>query len=245
MAPARRGLVLFLSTPYLMSDEPLRIVCGNANCKAGLLIKNAAKLTEVKCPRCGHVNLLRQPAPTSTPDTGDATVLFGQRRPLHPVSHPTQDRIGWLVVNDEHTATQTFALQLGTNTVGRQSQQRPATHMVITHDEYMSRPHCTVEVRIGRSGQLEYILRDGALVDEQWKPSLNGTYLNGKEPRLNQYDQLFLDDGDTIQIGETKLVLKAGNLTTSQQQATKAVEAMDYERTVVSFKRQNSTTPNS
>ncbi|WP_288427471.1 FHA domain-containing protein [uncultured Spirosoma sp.] len=228
-----------------MSDEPLRIVCGNPNCKAGLLIKNAAKLTDVKCPRCGHVNPLRQPVPPPPSfDSGDTTVLLGQRRSAPLTTQAAQDRVGWLVVNDEQTTTQTFTLQLGTNTVGRQSQQRPATHMIITHDEYMSRPHCTIDVRIGRSGQLEYILRDGALVSGNWKPSLNGTYLNGKEPRLSQYDQLFLDDGDTIQIGETKLVFKAGNLTTSQQQATKAVEAMDYERTIVSFKRQPSTTSN-
>ncbi|MBC7571338.1 MAG: FHA domain-containing protein, partial [Spirosoma sp.] len=84
----------------------------------------------------------------------------------------------------------------------------------------------------------EYILQDGALIDGIWKNSLNGTYLNGNEPRLSQYDQFFLEDGDTIQIGETKLVLKAGTSVASQKQAAQAVEAMDYERTVVSFKRQ-------
>lgn len=229
-----------------MSAEPLRIVCGNPNCRAGLLIKNADKLKDAKCPRCGYINPLHQaPSPEPPPppapfDNGEPTVLYGQRRPINPPPPPAQ--IGWLIVKDELTETQTFTLQLGTNTVGRQSDRRPSTHMIVTRDEYMSRPHCTIDVRVGRMGRPEYILRDGALVEGQWKSSLNGTYLNGKEPRLSQYDQFFLEDGDTIQIGETKLVLKTGNLAASQQQATRAVEAMDYERTVVSFKRHSSTT---
>ena len=161
-------------------------------------------------------------------------MLFGRMAVPSPPLQP--DNLGWLIVKDELTDTQTFTLQVGANTVGRQSARRPATHVIITRDEYMSRPHCTIEVRMGKLGP-EYVLRDGALIDGVWKDSLNGTYLNGKEPRLSQYDQFFLADGDTIQIGETKLVLKAGTAVGSQKLAAQAVEAMDYERTVVSFKR--------
>lgn len=218
-----------------MPAEPIRIVCGNPNCKAGLLIKNAETLTSATCPRCGYINPLNPvPAPVSAPTNADATMLFG--RMAVPSTHLQSDSPGWLIVKDELTDTQTFTLQLGINTIGRQSARRPATHVIITRDEYMSRPHCTVEVRLGHLGP-EYLLRDGALIDGIWKGSLNGTYLNGKEPRLSQYDQFFLADGDTIQIGETKLVLKAGTSVASQQQAAEAVESMDYERTVVSFKR--------
>ncbi len=142
-------------------------------------------------------------------DNGDATVLAGYKRP---VSSPPSDQMGWLVVKDQLTDTQTFTLKLGSNTIGRRSEKRPSVHMVVTQDEYMSRPHCTIEVRMGRLGTPEYILRDGALVDGQWKRSLNGTYLNGKEPGLSEYDQLYLTDGDTVQIGETKLVLKVGTI---------------------------------
>jgi len=219
-----------------MPAEPLRIICGNPACKAGLLIKNAETLTSAKCPRCGYINPL-PPAPRPVPvaDNADATMLFG--RLAMPAPTLQSESVGWLIVKDELTDTQTFTLQLGTNTIGRQSARRPSTHVIVTRDEYMSRPHCTIEVRMGKLGP-EYILRDGAVIDGAWKSSLNGTYLNGKEPRLSQYDQFFLEDGDTIQIGETKLVLKAGTSVASQQQAAQAVEAMDYERTVVSFKRQ-------
>jgi len=223
-------LILFCAMPA----EPLRLVCGNPNCKAGLLIKNAETLTNAKCPRCGYINPL-PPAPVVGPNNADATMLFGRMAvPSQPLQSNT---LGWLIVKDELTDTQTFTLQLGANTIGRQSARRPATHVIVTRDEYMSRPHCTIEVRMGKLGP-EYILQDGALIDGIWKNSLNGTYLNGNEPRLSQYDQFFLEDGDTIQIGETKLVLKAGTSVASQKQAAQAVEAMDYERTVVSFKRQ-------
>lgn len=231
-----------LFTPFYMSVEPLRIICGNLNCNAGLLIKNAEKLKDAKCPRCGYINPLHEASTLPPPlsDDGAETVLSGQRRPVNLA--PPPDKIGWLIVKDELTDTQTFTLQMGANTVGRQSERRPSTHMVITRDEFMSRPHCTLEVKIGGMGIPEYILRDGALVEGQWKNSLNGTYLNGKEPRLSEYDKFFLEDGDTIQIGETKFVLKTGNFTESQKQAKQAVEAMDYERTVVSFKQQGSNT---
>ncbi|RIV25449.1 FHA domain-containing protein [Fibrisoma montanum] len=226
-----------------MSADPIKIICGNSNCRAGLLIKNADKLKDAKCPRCGYINPIprsvppAQPKPASPAGFGDETVYNGQRRNIAPVVPPT---IGWLIVKDELTETQTFTMQTGTNTVGRFSKTRPSTHMVVTRDEYMSRPHCTIEVRMGRLGEPEYILRDGGLINGEWRKSTNGTYLNGKEPGLSEYDRIYLEDGDTIQIGETKLVLKTGNSVKSEQQAARAVDEMDYERTVVSFKPKNS-----
>lgn len=228
-----------------MSAESVKIVCGNPNCRAGLLIKNVEKIKNAKCPRCGYINPVPRPYQSVSADSalsvgsGDETIYNGQRRVESLVSPAT---IGWLVVNDELTETQTFTLQMGANTVGRVSAKFPAVHMVETRDEFMSRPHCTIDIRVGRLGTLEYILRDGGLRNGVWQNSTNGTYLNGKEPKLSQYDQIYLEDGDTIQIGETKLVLKTAASVKSEKQAEKAVDAMDYERTVVSFKPKNPTT---
>jgi hypothetical protein len=220
-----------------MSVEPIRLVCGNEQCRAALLIKNPDKLRDAKCPRCGYINPIpRQVAPE--PD--DRTMLNGFMPAPEPP--PPPNRLGWLVIKDELTQTATFTLRMGTNTVGRQSAKWPSDHMIETRDEFMSRPHCTIEVRLGKLGLPEYLLRDGASANGKWKFSTNGTYLNGKEPRLSQYDKVFLEDGDTIQLGETKLVFKMGSHSTTRQQATRAVEDMDYERTVVSFKPQSSTT---
>ena len=100
----------------------------------------------------------------------------------------------------------------------------------------MSRPHCTIDVRLNRRGILDFILQDGVIrPDGSRKNSLNGTYLNGKESRLHEQDRIYLNDGDTIQIGITKLVLKTGYSSDSRQQANQNVENMDYERTVLNF----------
>lgn len=223
-------------------SQQLRIVCGNPNCKAGLLIQNPQKIKEAKCPVCGFLNpigprpatvtgvappLPVAPAPVVGSDGEAPTVM---QRTL-----PTE--LGWLIVKDEVTATQTFILRKGINTIGRLSKARPADIMVDTDDEYVSRPHCTIEVKIGKSGMVEYVLQDGvAQPDGSWKNSLNGTYLNGQEPRLSEFDRIYLNDGETVQIGVTKLVLKSYELSATLQQAYRQVEDMDYERTVIGFK---------
>ncbi|GAB4002258.1 hypothetical protein GCM10028807_60530 [Spirosoma daeguense] len=203
-----------------MNPPSLRIVCGNPKCRAPLLIQNPQKLREAKCPACGYLN----PIPEEEAPTQVQTRM------------PTE--MGWLIVKDEQTETQTFVLQMGTNTIGRQSNLSPSTHMIVTNDEFMSRPHCTITVKIGPDGNVAYLLQDGATrQDGSWKYSTNGTYLNGEEPRLSEFDSLYLNDGDVIQIGITKLVLKTIQLSQSLQRAHRQVEDMDYGRTVIGFKR--------
>ena len=202
-----------------MTVPPLRIICGNPKCRSPLLIQNPHKLKEAKCPACGYIN----PMPVAEAPT--------QLRPAIPTE------LGWLIVKDEQTDTQTFVLTMGVNTIGRQSTLSPATHMIVTSDEFMSRPHCTITVKISQKGTVEYLLQDGAArPDGVWKISTNGTYLNGQEPRLSEFDCIYLNDGDVIQIGVTKLVLKTLQLSESFQKAYGQVEDMDYGRTVIGFK---------
>ncbi|WP_332369006.1 FHA domain-containing protein [Spirosoma telluris] len=188
-------------------------------CRSPLLIQNPQKLKEAKCPACGFLN----PIPEE-----EAPTQLQTRQPTE---------LGWLIVKDEQTATQTFVLTMGVNVIGRQSNLSPSTHMIVTNDEFMSRPHCTLTVRIGIQGNIEYLLQDGAAQhDGTWKLSRNGTYLNGEEQRLSEFDCLYLSDGDIIQIGVTKLVLKTPALAQSVQKAYRQVEDMDYGRTVIGFK---------
>ena len=230
-----------------MTPEQLRIVCGNPNCKAGLLIQNPQKIKEAKCPVCGFLNPV---GPRSVGPRSVGSVPAPVPAAFAPVAGSDGDgeaptvmqrtlpaELGWLIVKDEVTATQTFVLRKGINTIGRLSKARPADIMVDTDDEYVSRPHCTIEVKIGKSGLVEYVLQDGiAQPDGTWKNSLNGTYLNGQEPRLSEFDRIYLNDGETVQIGVTKLVLKSYELSATLQQAYRQVEDMDYERTVIGFK---------
>jgi len=215
-------------------SQQLRIVCGNPNCKAGLLIQNPQKIKQAKCPVCGFLNPMPI-ANASVAPTAPVTDSDGEAPTVMQRTLPTE--LGWLIVKDEITATQTFVLKKGINTIGRLSKARPADIMVDTDDEYVSRPHCTIEVKIGKSGMVEYVLQDGiSQPDGTWKNSLNGTYLNGQEPRLSEFDRIYLNDGETVQIGVTKLVLKSYELSATLQQAYRQVEDMDYERTVIGFK---------
>ncbi|MCX6216970.1 FHA domain-containing protein [Spirosoma sp.] len=228
-----------------MPTQSIIITCGNPQCRKRLQINEPEKFTKgAKCP-CGYINLLPvmpPPPPVTSSGIGERPTAFqsdddaptglGQR-----VQAPPQPATpGWLIVKDELTESQTFTLHIGSNTIGRQSVDNPANHMITSGDKYMSRPHCTLDVRLNKMGVLDFILQDGvALPKGAYKNSLNGTYVNGKETRLHAQDRIYLQDGDTIQIGITKLVLKTGYSAQSTQQASQKVADMDYERTVMNF----------
>lgn len=176
-----------------------------------------------------------QPADESTllkHQQDDETLLRDANGPKPPLP----EILGWLIVHDEKTKTQNFNLKKGFNSVGRLSQQSPSDLMIETNDRYMSRPHCTVEVKISKMGVVEYVLQDGAIQpDGSWKNSRNGTFLNGQEPALHPSERIYLKDGDTIQLGETKVVLKTFQMSESLQKAYRQVEGTDYTRTILSF----------
>lgn len=231
-----------------MNVQELTLTCGNPACRAGLTVrvKVPTQAKEVKCPKCGYLNPL--PANLSAPEkpvpaASDEETLIkendnektwiqgeGKTKPALP------EVLGWLIVHDEKTASQTFNLKKGLNTVGRISRKSPSDLMIQTEDRYMSRPHCTIEVKINKMGQVDYVLQDGARQpDGTRKKSQNGTFLNGQEPALHPSEQIYLKDGDTVQIGETKVVLKTYQMSESLQKAHRQVEGTDYTRTILSF----------
>jgi hypothetical protein len=247
-----------------MNVQELTIVCKNPECRRRLTVrvKLPTKTTEVKCPNCGQLNPL--PLPPSLPITpqpptppvnqhvngvGRSQPVIDESKELREQSDESTiikdkvgekpalpDVLGWLIVHDEKTKSQTFDLKKGPNSIGRVSQQSPSDLMIQTEDRYMSRPHCTIEVKISKMGVVEYVLQDGAKqANSTWKNSRNGTFINGQEPALHPSERIYLSDGDTIQIGETKLVLKTFQMAESLQKAYRQVEGSDYTRTVLSF----------
>jgi hypothetical protein len=226
-----------------MNVQELTLTCGNPACRAGLTVrvKVPTQAKEVKCPKCGYLNPL--PLGLSAPQkpAGDEETEIREKDKeetwVLPGSKPELPEIlGWLIVHDEKTSAQTFNLKKGPNTVGRISQKSPSDLMIQTEDRYMSRPHCTIEVKINKMGQVEYVLQDGARqADGTRKNSQNGTFLNGQEPALHPSEQIYLKDGDTVQIGETKVVLKTFQMSESLQKAHRQVQDSDYTRTIISF----------
>ncbi len=232
--------------------QSLQLICGNPNCKARLLIKDPYKSREAKCPVCGYINpmpgnslpgnsmpgqplpvmpvapLVPPPASVTTPLPGDEHPTVLQKQVL-----PTE--MGWLLVDttQSQVTPTVLSLRLGPNTIGRQSTLSPSDLMLTTADETMSRQHCTLEVRINRTGTVDYILQDGAQRPEGWKNSLNGTFVNGSKTRLGEYDRIYLNEGNVIQIGQVQLTLKTLQLTEALRQSYRRAGPADMQETVI------------
>ena len=91
-----------------------------------------------------------------------------------------------------------FSFQEGLNTVGRAAQVQKYT-FEISGDQYMSRPHFTIEVRKDSLGRVHYILFDNG--------STNGTFINCRatkvQKKLTPQDRIKVDKGDQIKAGST------------------------------------------
>jgi phage FluMu protein Com len=134
---------------------------------------------------------------------------------------------GWLVIHDEYTTMKTFNLKAGINKIGRKAHDMPKDINIIipTEDIYMSRYHCDLEVKwLPGQQRYRYILID--------RKSTNGTFVNGSK-RLHPKDQITLKDGDTIQIGRTKLVLKLPTTVRNSIEAENWVQSTDHFKTII------------
>ena len=90
-----------------------------------------------------------------------------------------------------------YQLCSGINTIGRKATSSSASVQIATDDRTMSRSHAIIEVR-NAGGQILHILRNGA--------NKNPSYLNGSV--IGQKDQLILNNGDRIKMGNTELTFK-------------------------------------
>ena len=154
-----------------------------------------------------------------------------QRTPKTPSQ--SEDTIGWLIIHDEYTETYTFNLRKGINRIGRDSDSTAldVNIRIRTQDQYMSRHHCDIEVRWqnGKNAH-EYVLSDKAYQGK--KASSNGTFVNGGK-RLSAWEEVLLKDGDTVQVGRTKLVLKLPSAVGSLRDAESWVKETDYFKTII------------
>lgn len=149
------------------------------------------------------------------------------RTPVRKPRSAQPQGIGWLVIHDEYTDTYTFDLRKGINRIGRQSDSTPRDVNIAIHtkDKYMSRHHCNIEVQwLERENRHEYVLTD--------RNSSNGTFVNAGK-RLSKRADVSLRDGDTIQAGRTKLVLKLPTSVQNSQAAQRSVEQADYLKTII------------
>lgn len=95
---------------------------------------------------------------------------------------------------------ESYKLSEGINVIGRQSLiAKEQTLGIITDDTTMSRIHCEIVVNKNSTG-LELILSD--------KKSKNRTYLNDDKEMIKQNEKIFLNDGDCLLLGQTKIYIQ-------------------------------------
>lgn len=140
--------------------------------------------------------------------------------------------LGWLVVHDEKTHSQTYDLYEGMQLIGRKSESRPCDVMIETNDRCMSRNHFTIEVTT-KYGENQYVLKNAK--------STNGTFVETKMLRgyvkelrpMQLGEEVYIEDGDIIQAGNTKIILKTPKTATNRESATQIVKQTEIAKTII------------
>ncbi len=185
-----------------------------------LILKRGPLYIYYNCPGCHKV----------------VTIKNKQAEPGEELPHQNNNSMetvvpGWLIVHDETVKPQTFDLKPGKNTVGRRS-SLDADIPIETEDMTMSRQHCVIDVMENpRTGEYNFCINDFK--------STNGTILNGSVQRkLHEQDMIYLSDGDTFQLGMTKIVFKKNSSLKKKAAVVQEVLGQPYKPTVVITKDQ-------
>lgn len=103
-----------------------------------------------------------------------------------------------IVVENVFHYKQVIPLQMGDNVFGRYVRGTQINKPIETVDPSIDTKHCIIRVQRGKSGELQYILRDA--------PSNTGTfYMNNI---LRNQDRIRLKDSSIVTIGATTLILR-------------------------------------
>ncbi len=137
---------------------------------------------------------------------------------------------GWLVTHTEDRDHVTYNLYLGDNIMGRPD----GPHHIdikIENDPYVSRIHSRIRVTKDYLHRFRFELLDDGL-ERGGVPSTNGTYINGNSIRIPSDRGVFLKNGDTVQVGETKMVFKSVDEFEDFQSAAISVQGTDFTQTI-------------
>lgn len=199
----------------------MQVSCGKCKTKfeghPDLVLKQSPGFCYFKCPNCNKIVTVKKTQPVSE--------KAGQINLSQPGS-TAMATPGWLIVHDETVKPQSFDLKPGKNSVGRSSSME-VDIAIETDDVTMSRQHCIIDVSLHeRSGEYSFCINDFK--------STNGTILNGAiERKLHEQDLIYLNDGDTFQLGLTKVVFKKNSDVKHKAAVVKEVLGQPYMPTVV------------
>ena len=180
----------------------IKIKC--PTCGKGLRLQDAPNINAASftCPVCEEKHVVgkcqryvEQPKPMVS--SGDETRYGGasaqQGGDETRIGSASSPAVGVLVDN----LGRTYQLRSGINTIGRKAASSPASVQIATDDRTMSRSHAVIEVSHA-GGKTIHILRNGA--------NKNPSFLNGS--LIGQHDQLILNNGDRIKMGNTEMTFK-------------------------------------
>ncbi|CAG4994738.1 hypothetical protein DYBT9275_01456 [Dyadobacter sp. CECT 9275] len=186
------------------------------SCSARLRINEKALSVQnpfIKCVRCNSpVKVYLPPEVIPVSASEESTFIF----------EPAE--VGWVIVHDESTQTQTLPLKTGKQTVGRASVSKPCEVMIQSQDRYMSRHHLIIEVVKGKDGAYKYWV-------SEHPDSINPTFVNTYP--LKRGTTLELVDGAIMQLGKTKVILKTPAIAGTARKATETVVNGDFAKTVI------------
>lgn len=156
-------------------------------CQAVLLVKNPTddKIKFITCPQCKASLQVRfdvAPAPTAPP-AGDTSKTVYAPSALHKHSYALTCQ------------GVTYRLQPGVNTIGRKDTRSTASIQMDTTDPYMSRNHAVIRVITLSGGGTRAAISNSR--------NKNATRIN--DTTLQPGDELYLNAGDTITMGQTTL----------------------------------------
>lgn len=197
----------------------MEITCGKCKKKFEglpyLIIKQGPVFNYFKCPYCSKIVTLKK--------TQNNEALLS--------NNSAMEITGWLIVHDETVEPQSFDLKIGKNSIGRKS-SLDVDIAIATDDMTMSRQHCVIDVHLNeRTEKYSFCINDFK--------STNGTILNGHvERKLHEHDLIYLSDGDTFQLGMTKIVFKENSSIKQKAAVVKEVLKQPYMPTVVITKEQ-------
>lgn len=152
--------------------------------------------------------------------------------PIPTAGQRSDDIVGWIVVHDENTHTQTYELKLGRQVIGRKSTTKPCDIMIDTNDSYMSRNHFVISIS-QRGGRYSYLIEDYQATNSTYIDTRRLSEYEREMKRLGVGEQVYIEDGSLIQAGRTKIVLKTLRTVSNKEDATRIVSQEKITKTII------------
>lgn len=163
----------------------------------------------------------------------DTPILGIDKMPNNVPDKQGKPAVAWLIRHTENRKPVYYELFEGDNTLGRGDNVTPI-EVDISDDKYVSRGHAWIRAFRVPGNLYVFELRDDGAKRKDKSPSMNGTYLNASMRRIDAKVAMYLQDGDTIQVGMTKLVFKIKpQYLTNQDKIFADVLDSDYTITVI------------